>query len=170
MDGITLSRQLSPEEAMVRSKVARRTMMLPVLGYALGGGLVILVLAIGLLTDWSIGLMVGVALAFAVIAAGAVALGLMLGNDVLRRQARYELGETSVLTVTWGGDRARVTAENFQRSFGYREIQWVRQVESLVVLKFPMQWHASPYVMAFPPDFVPDEAKRLLGGAGVRIS
>jgi hypothetical protein len=168
-DGITVSRQLSLEEAVQRLQVARQTVLMPVLGYVLGGGLIVLLLAVGLMTQWSFGWMLVTALVFAVVVGGAVTLGLVLGNGVLRRQAGYELGRSGILTVTWGATGGRVAAENMQRSFGYQEIQWIRHVAGLVVLKLPMTWHASQYVMVLPEDFVPAGVRQRIVATGVPI-
>lgn len=166
-DGITVSRQLSFDEAVQRLQVARQTVLMPVLGYVLGGGLLVLLLVVGLMTQWSFAWMLVTGLMFAVVVGGAVTLGLVLGNGVLRRQAGYELGQSGVLTATWGGAGGRIAAENMQRSFGYQEIQWIRHVAGLVVLKLPMTWHASQYVLVLPEDFVPAEVRQQLVAAGV---
>lgn len=167
MDEITISRPLAPDEALKRLVVARRTMLPAILIPVLGGGAALLVLLIGLVTQWSIGWMLGAAALFALLVGGAVALGLTVGTETMRRQSRYELGASGVLTAVWGGSGGRVTAENLQRSFGYHEIRWIREVDGYVVLRSAMQWHPSHYLLALPPDFVPDAVRQHLAAAGV---
>lgn len=166
-DAITVSRQLSPEEATKRLLLARRVMLGKILWPIVAGGVVLMALVLGIATHWRPLLTIGGTLLFGGLLVGAAALGIALGGDVLRRQARYELGDSGELTVAWRATGATVSAANFQRSFRYDEIQWVREVDGHLLLKFAMQMHPSPYLIALPLDLVPAQARQQLAAAGV---
>lgn len=162
---ITVSRPLTADEALTRLQLGRRAVMTPILNAVMGGGLALVVVATGLLTDGSLGWVAGISLGYAAIAGIAATLGFGLGNGVTRQQARDQLGESSVLTVTWSASGGQVSAENVQRTFRYQEIRWIREVDGCVVVRLPMQRHT----LVLPSDFVPDQVKQQIVAAGVRL-
>lgn len=169
-DAITISRALAPQEAEGRQLAVRRAALWPLLGYVFGGAWVLLVLMVGLVTGWESTPLIATSAVWLAVIAISLAIALPLGGSVARRQARFELGLSGVLTVSWSDAGVRMQAENFSRSAFYSDIRWVRHVDGFVLLRFPMTFHPSHYLVALPADFVPPEAMQRIAAAGGRIS
>lgn len=168
-DGVTISRPLAPQEIDHNARAMRRVALWPMFGIVFGAGWVVLMLLIGVMTDWWSTILIVMSVVWLLVFGFALAIGIPLGNVVAARRARHELGLSGLLTVTWNDAGMRIVAENLARSAAYPDIRRVRFTHGVVVLRLRLVSLWAPYLVALPADFAPDAAVKRIAASGGKV-
>ncbi|MFV0252969.1 MAG: hypothetical protein ACK5H2_06485 [Beutenbergiaceae bacterium] len=158
-DEVTISRPLFPQESVDRGRAAYWAAAWPILGYVVGGLVLVLVIAFALIDQVFQTQGIFMALFILLVAPAIViglAIGIPVGSAVTKRRAQREIGMSHILTAAWNSYGVRISGENLARSLYMTDIRKIRLVRGFAVLK--LRWGTSmwnPWVVALPTDFVP---------------